>query len=82
MNLTVPFIIFFKELYCASKGWKYKTVEESKDIRVKQNCIKEKIIGIDKGYRCLIATSENNFYGENLNEYLSKKGNCYITVAL
>ncbi|MBU5225175.1 transposase [Clostridium senegalense] len=31
------------------------------------------IIGIDKGYRCLFAVSSENFYGENLNNYLSKE---------
>ena len=32
-----------------------------------------KHIGIDKGYRCLIVTSENKFYGEKLNDFLSKE---------
>ncbi|AVQ39845.1 hypothetical protein C7M56_14600 [Clostridium botulinum] len=31
------------------------------------------IIGIDKGYRYLFAVSSENFYGENLNNYLSKE---------
>jgi IS605 OrfB family transposase len=35
--------------------------------------LEEKSIGIDKGYRCLIATSENKFYGERLNDFLSKE---------
>jgi len=48
-------------------------IHRSKDVEVKQNWIKEKVIGIDKGYRCLIATSENSFYGEKLNEYLTKE---------
>ncbi|NFM28987.1 IS200/IS605 family element transposase accessory protein TnpB, partial [Clostridium botulinum] len=30
-------------------------------------------IGIDKGYRYLFAVSSENFYGENLNNYLSKE---------
>ena len=29
------------------------------------------IVGLDKGYKYLLATSENNFYGKNLNDYLS-----------
>ena len=48
-------------------------IHRAKKVKVKENQHKEKIIGIDKGYRCLIATSENSFYGEHLNEYLSKE---------
>ena len=33
----------------------------------------ENIIGIDKGYRYLLATSNGNLYGEKLNYYLSKE---------
>lgn len=47
-------------------------VHKAKNINVKANKIgEEKVIGIDKGYRCLIATSDNKFYGEHLNDYLS-----------
>ena len=31
-----------------------------------------KTIGIDKGYRCLIATSEKQFYWEKPDDFLSK----------
>ena len=33
----------------------------------------ENIIGIDKGYKYLFAVSSDNFYGENLNDYLNKE---------
>lgn len=47
-------------------------VQKAKNINVKANRTgEEKIIGIDKGYICLIATSDNKFYGEHLNDYLS-----------
>lgn len=48
-------------------------IHRPKQIKVKQNWKEEKTIGIDKGYRTLIATSENKLYGENLNEILSKE---------
>ncbi len=48
-------------------------IHKAKEVKVRQNWTEEKVIGIDKGYRCLIATSENKFYGENLNELLSKE---------
>ena len=41
-------------------------------IRTKENT-NENIIGIDKGYRYLLATSNGNLYGERLNYYLSKE---------
>lgn len=33
----------------------------------------ENILGIDKGYKYLFATSSEKLYGENLNQYLSKE---------
>lgn len=39
-------------------------------IKTKKNKNKN-VVGIDKGYKHLLATSENNLYGENLNTYLS-----------
>ena len=48
-------------------------IHRTKEVKVKEVLREEKIIGIDKGYRCLIATSENSFYGEKLNEFLSKE---------
>ena len=33
----------------------------------------ENIVGIDKGYNNLLATSTNHFYGEKLNEFLTKE---------
>lgn len=49
-------------------------IHKAKYIKVKnEEKTPEKSIGIDKGYRCLIATSENKFYGEKLNEFLSKE---------
>ena len=41
-------------------------------IRTKENT-SENIIGIDKGYRYLLATSNGNLYGEKLNYYLRKE---------
>ena len=41
-------------------------------VRTKENT-NENIIGIDKGYRYLLATSNGNLYGEKLNYYLSKE---------
>ena len=38
-----------------------------------KNNTNENIIGIDKGYRYLLATSNGNLYGEKLNYYLSKE---------
>lgn len=55
---------------------KDKTLEIHKAKYIKVNNeekAEEKSIGIDKGYRCLIATSENKFYGEKLNDFLSKE---------
>ena len=47
-------------------------VHKAKNIKVKSDkAEEEKVIGIDKGYRCLIAASDNKFYGEHLNDYLS-----------
>lgn len=47
-------------------------VHKAKNIKVKSyKTEEEKVIGIDKGYRCLIAASDNKFYGEHLNDYLS-----------
>lgn len=49
-------------------------IHKAKYIQVKKDeKAKEKIIGIDKGYRSMIATSENGFYGSKLNEILSKE---------
>ncbi len=49
-------------------------IHKAKYIKVKnEEKAEEKSIGIDKGYRCLIATSENKFYGEKLNDFLSKE---------
>lgn len=48
-------------------------IHRAKEIKVKESLREGKVVGIDKGYRCLIATSENSFYGENLNEFLSKE---------
>lgn len=49
-------------------------IHKAKYIKVKnEEKVEEKSIGIDKGYRCLIATSENKFYGEKLNDFLSKE---------
>lgn len=49
-------------------------VHKAKNICVKANkAAGEKVIGIDKGYRCLIATSDNKFYGTALGEYLSEE---------
>lgn len=42
-------------------------------IKVKTNKNQENIIGIDKGYRYLFAVSNGNFYGDKLNDYLSKE---------
>ena len=41
-------------------------------VKTKENT-NENIIGIDKGYRYLLATSNGNLYGEKLNYYLSKE---------
>lgn len=49
-------------------------IHKAKYIKVKnEEKVEEKSIGIDRGYRCLIATSENKFYGEKLNDFLSKE---------
>lgn len=42
-------------------------------IKTKTNKNPEKIIGIDKGYRHLFATSSGNLYGERLNNFLSSE---------
>ena len=42
------------------------------EVESKENT-NENIIGIDKGYRYLLATSNGNLYGEKLNYYLSKE---------
>lgn len=39
-------------------------------IKTKKNK-NENVVGIDKGYKHLLATSKNNLYGEKLNDYLS-----------
>ena len=49
------------EIYCPLK------------IKIKRNNNPKNVIGIDKGYRYLFAVSSENFYGENLNNYLSKE---------
>lgn len=41
-------------------------------IKTKKNSY-ENIIGIDKGYKYLFAVSSGNFYGSNLNNYLTKE---------
>ena len=41
-------------------------------VRKKSNC-NQNIIGVDKGYRHLFAVSSGNFYGKNLNDFLSKE---------
>jgi hypothetical protein len=49
-------------------------LHKAKYIKVKnEERTEEKSIGIDKGYRCLIATSEKKFYGEKLNDFLSRE---------
>ena len=40
------------------------------EIKTKMNT-NTNIIGIDKGYRCLIATSTNHYYGKGLNDLLT-----------
>ncbi|MEQ8189049.1 MAG: transposase [Candidatus Eremiobacterota bacterium] len=40
---------------------------------IKKISEEEKTIGIDKGYTCLIATSEGTFYGSKLNNFLSEE---------
>ena len=59
-----------------------RIVIKSKERIEIHNCVKEKInrfcgeektIGIDKGYNCLIATSEGTFYGDKLNNLLSEE---------
>jgi IS605 OrfB family transposase len=42
-------------------------------LRIKNNQNKENVIGIDKGYKYLFAVSSNKFYGEGLNNILSKE---------
>ncbi|GAA0082968.1 RNA-guided endonuclease TnpB family protein [Clostridium sp. CTA-6] len=42
-------------------------------IKIKRNNNPKNIIGIDKGYKYLFAVSSENFYGENLNDYLGKE---------
>jgi len=41
--------------------------------KIKKISEEEKTIGIDKGYNCLIATSEGTFYGSELNKFLSEE---------
>lgn len=49
-------------------------IHKAKYIRVKEKPNTQvKVIGLDKGYRCLLATSENKFYGDKLNDFLSKE---------
>ncbi|MDF2672307.1 MAG: transposase [Clostridiales bacterium] len=49
-------------------------IHKAKYIKVKEKLnVQAKTIGLDKGYRCLLATSENKFYGERLNDFLSKE---------
>lgn len=58
---------------------KVKIVEDSIqihspiEIKTKLNNNIEKVIGIDKGYRYLFAVSSGKFYGEGLNNILSKE---------
>jgi IS605 OrfB family transposase len=42
-------------------------------IKTKKNKNKENIIGIDKGYKYLFSVSTDKFYGEKLNNFLSKE---------
>jgi len=42
-------------------------------IKTKHHKDYDNIIGIDKGYKYLFAVSSGKFYGENLNDYLSKE---------
>ncbi|MCM1992556.1 RNA-guided endonuclease TnpB family protein [Oceanirhabdus seepicola] len=42
-------------------------------IKTKYHKDYDNIIGIDKGYKYLFAVSSGKFYGENLNDYLSKE---------
>ena len=44
-------------------------IHSTKDVTIKENN-SNKTIGIDKGYSKMIATSEGNFYGENLSSEL------------
>ena len=46
-------------------------IHKAKKVMINQIWQEEKQIAVDKGYRCLIATSDNKFYGEHLNTYLS-----------
>lgn len=48
-------------------------IHRSKQVRAVKSWSQEKVIGLDKGYRTLIATSEGKFYGEKLNDLLSKE---------
>lgn len=49
-------------------------IHKAKYIKVKEKMNAQvKTIGLDKGYRCLLATSENKFYGDKLNDFLSKE---------
>jgi len=48
-------------------------VHKLKYVKQKKATNKEKVVGIDKGYRTLINTSEGNQYGEKLNEMLSEE---------
>lgn len=65
-----------KNIY--DKNLRVKIVEEiieihkPLEIKTKKNT-NTNIIGIDKGYRCLLASSTNNYYGEGLNHLLSKE---------
>lgn len=55
------------------KGNSTMEVHKAKNTTVKVLNTEERVIGIDKGYRTLIAVSENKFYGKKLNDILSKE---------
>jgi len=48
-------------------------IHRPKKIKANKNWSEEKVIGLDKGYKTLVATSEGKFYGEDLNDLLSKE---------
>jgi IS605 OrfB family transposase len=48
-------------------------IHRVKNVKTKQLWQEEKAVGVDKGYRTLITTSEGKFYGAGLNEMLSKE---------
>lgn len=48
-------------------------IHRLKKVKVKNNVNPNNILGVDKGYTALFATSLSKFYGEKLNQFLTKE---------